>query len=351
MRRLTLVLLLGFIVAAGWLAAALYLPHRGFPSEGIFVEVPRGASRRAIARLLEENGVVRSRFAFEALCRWRSRRTLQAGEYFFDRRANALEVFRKLAEGRIYVKTIAVPEGLAMFEIAELVEREGLASREAFLEAARDPALIRDLAPGARSLEGFLFPATYQFPRRPPEQEIVGAMVRRFREAWQSLPEETRHARSIEEVVTLASLVERETLLPDERPLVAGVFANRLRRGIALQCDPTVIYALQLADHYDGALDARDLRFRSPYNTYRRRGLPPGPIANPGIASLRAALSPPAVDYLYFVANTEGGHFFSRTLREHNRNVTLYRRRLAAQASAQPNFGAPQNSSHATRPR
>ncbi len=368
MRRAVWIPMLGLVLlcmgAAAWFAAALYLPYQGFPAEGVFVEVPRGVSRRTIARRLSEKGIVRSRIAFEALCRARRRRTLQAGEYFFDRPVTAFEVFRALADGRVYVQEVTVPEGLAMFEIADLLERQGLATREAFLEAARDPAPIRDLSPGARSLEGFLFPATYQFPHHVAPQEITGAMVRRFREAWQSLTQELPEsdARPIEQIVTLASLVERETGVADERLLVAGVFTNRLRRGRALQCDPTVIYALQLAGRYSGSLSSRDLRFNSPYNTYRYPGLPPGPIANPGAASLRAALAPPAVDYLYFVANAQGGHSFSRTLKEHNRNVALYRRLLAQHARAQnsgkpagnaddPPHPAPAKRSSALRPR
>ena len=331
MRRLFVVVVLVLIVAAAWLAYALCEPYQGFSKEGIYVDVPRGASARTIARLLAENGVVRSRIAFEALCRWRSRTHLQAGEYFFNHSVNALDVFQAMAEGRVYVVAMVVPEGADKFEIAALLEQRRLTSRAAFLEAVRDPTPIRDLAPGARSLEGFLFPATYEFPRHITGQEIAAAMTRRFREAWGSLPEASRSRDDLPvgQVVTLASLVERETPLPAERAMVAAVFANRLRRGLALQCDPTVIYALELADKYNGSLDSGDLDFDSPYNTYRHPGLPPGPIANPGVASLRAALEPVPVDYLYFVANTHGGHFFSRTLQEHNQNVARYRRLLA----------------------
>jgi UPF0755 protein len=223
-----------------------------------------------------------------------------------------------------------------MFDIADLVAREGFTSRDDFLAAARDPGAVRDLASDAESLEGFLFPATYGFPRHPTGQEMVEAMVKRFRQEWATIsaqpsdpPED-----SLEQTLTLASLVERETPKPDERPLVAGVFANRLRQGVPLQCDPTVVYALELAGQYSGTLEAAEIPFDSPYNTYRHAGLPPGPIANPGEASLRAAMSPAKTDYLYFVADTEGGHFFSKTLAEHNRNVAKYRLRLAAERSA-----------------
>jgi len=330
-RAAAALLLMAVAVIAGgvvWLTAEWQRPYQGFARDGVFVEIPRGLSNSAIAYRLAENGVVRSRLAFEVLCRWKSPATLQAGEYFFDRPATPAEVFRKLATGRVFVHVVTVPEGKTMKEIAELMEREGLASRMAFLAAASDATLVRDLAPKARNLEGFLFPETYQFPRHVTPERVVEVMVKRFREVWGKVQKETGAAGggSVSAVVTLASLVEKETSVAEERSLVAGVFHNRLKRGMALQCDPTVTYALELANKYDGSLNSKDLRFKSPYNTYRNAGLPPGPIANPGEASLRAAVNPPKVDYLYFVANAEGGHFFSRTLAEHNKNVTRYRR-------------------------
>ncbi len=343
MRRFVGVILIGLLVATAWFAYALYVPYQGFPRDGVFVDVPRGASARTIARLLAVKGVVRSRIAFEALCRWRARRALQAGEYFFDHGANAFQVYQVIAEGRVFEMEVTVPEGLTMYDIADLLAQQGATSRQAFLVAARDPALVRDLAPAAGSLEGFLFPATYRFPHHITAQEIVQEMVQRFHETWQTLPEAgaRRSALSGDAVVALASLVERETSVPEERPLVAAVFANRLRRGLPLQCDPTVIYALKLAGKYSGSLDSGDLRFDSAYNTYRHRGLPPGPISNPGEAALRAALNPAQVDYLYFVASGQGGHVFSKTLEEHNRNVARYRRLIAQNAREQNGTGKP----------
>ena len=330
-RAAAILLLAALAVFAGgvvWLVAEWQKPHQGFARDGVFVEIPRGLSNSAIAHRLAGAGVVRSRIAFEALCRWKSPATLQAGEYFFNRPVTPEEVFRKLAAGRVFVHVVTVPEGKTMKEIAEIMEREGLASRTEFLAAASDASPVRDLAPKARNLEGFLFPATYQFPRRVTPERVVEVMVKRFREVWGKIQKETGAAdgRSVTAVVTLASLVEKETRVAEERSLVAGVFHNRLKRRMALQCDPTVIYALELANRYDGTLTTKDLKFKSLYNTYRNAGLPPGPIANPGEASLRAAVNPPKVDYLYFVANAEGGHFFSSTLAEHNRNVTRYRR-------------------------
>jgi UPF0755 protein len=338
MRKAFTVLVLATMAAAGWVGVSLFLPYQKFPPQGVFVEVPHGASRRTVARLLASQGVVRSRLVFEAVSRWRSRSTLQAGEYFFDHPVTALEVFEAIANGRVYVRELTIPEGFSMFDIADLVQREDFTSRESFLAAARNPALIRDLIPGAPSLEGFLFPATYQFPRHPTGEQMVSAMVGHFRDEWTKIGAQQTNLSGLplQQVVTLASLVERETPRPEERPVVAGVFLNRLRHRIPLQCDPTVVYALELTGSYSGTLNAKSLPFDSPYNTYRHIGLPPGPIANPGSASLKAALNPPETDYLYFVANTEGGHFFSKTLAEHNRNVSLYRQRLAEQRNAAP---------------
>lgn len=336
MRRIFTFLFLTAVFVAAWVGASLYLPYQNFSSQGVFVDIPHGASRRTVARLLANQGVVRSRWVFEALSRWRSRKTLQAGEYFFDHPVTSREVFDTIANGRVYTRELVIPEGFSMFDIADLVQREDFTTRENFLAAARNPAIIRDLVPRAPSLEGFLFPATYEFPRHPTGEQMVAVMVAHFRQQWSEISSQQLNTSglSLQQVVTLASLVERETPKPEERPLVAGVFLNRLHRRVALQCDPTVVYALELAGNFNGSLDGANLPFDSPYNTYRYRGLPPGPIANPGSASLKAALGPPETDYMYFVANTEGGHFFGKTLAEHNRNVTLYRHRLAAQRNA-----------------
>ena len=340
MRRVFWILFLGLVAAAGWLTVSLYLPYRAFPAGGVYVDIPHGASRRTVSRILEDQGVVRSRWSFEALSRLYGHRTLEAGEYFFDQPVTAFQVFDTLAEGRVYVRELLIPEGYSMFDIADLVAQEGFATREDFLAAAADPNPVLDIAPQARSLEGFLFPATYEFPRHPSGKDMTAAMVKRFREEWVKIvaingvvaaqpKSDSEPKMPLVQAITLASLVERETPKADERPLVAGVFTNRLRQGVPLQCDPTVVYAMELAGQYGGTLEAANLHFDSPYNTYIHTGLPPGPIANPGDASLRAALAPQPTDYLYFVANTEGGHFFGKTLAEHDRNVALYRKRLA----------------------
>jgi UPF0755 protein len=329
MRRAFLFLLIVMMLGAGYFYLALYQPYQGFAGDGAYVDIPRGASQRTIARLLAENGVVRSRIAFEFFCRLRNGRNMEAGEYFFDRPVTAFAVYDAIANGRVFVKEFVIPEGFTMFDIADLAASEGFLTRAEFLAAARDPSTIRDIAGSAPSLEGFLFPATYEFPRHMTGKDMTAAMVKKFRQEWLTLPTEGAPLhQTIQDTVTLASLVERETPRPEERPHVAGVFENRLRIGQPLQCDPTVAYALTLAGAYTGKLDGGDLRFSSPYNTYQNRGLPPGPIANPGEAALRAALDPPPTDDLYFVANTEGGHFFSKTLEEHNRNVARYRQLL-----------------------
>src|ERR1700719_819539 len=274
-------------------------PYQDFAAGGVFVDVPHGASQRHVAYLLKTNGVVRSAMAFEIYARRHPKRTLQAGEYFFDHAMTGREVFWKLANGQVYQQPFTVREGETMLDIARELEAAKFMRVGDFLFAAGDPALIRDFAPGAQTLEGFLFPATYELPRHPAASELTAEMVRKFKEEWKQIAsppsggstDEGDH-RAVNRIVTLASLVERETPKPEERPLVAGAFENRLRKRIPLQCDPTVIYALQDAGQYNGTLRGADLHFASPYNTYVHPGFPPGPIGNPGEASLRAALQP-----------------------------------------------------------
>src|SRR5712664_1590609 len=339
-----MLVVLGVVGVAAWMWFSLQSPYKGFAAQSVFVDLPHGASSRTVARLLKQNGVIRSATAFEVYARRHPRRRLQAGEYFFDHPISGHDVFWQIADGHVYEQPFTVREGETIFDIAHDLEAEQLMTSDEFLAVAQNPELIRDIAPRAKSLEGFLFPATYFLPRHPSPTEVAAEMVRKFREEWQRIapPESQRdatgleHGRPVISVVTLASLVERETPKPEERPLVAGAFENRLRHNIALQCDPTVIYALQDAGQYKGRITGADLHFPSPYNTYAHPGLPPGPIGNPGEASLRAALDPAKTDYLYFVANTQGGHFFAATLAEHNRNVTKYRRLLAGLTADPP---------------
>jgi UPF0755 protein len=249
---------------------------------------------------------------------------LKAGEYDFDQPASTLAVLRKLVRGDVSFEILTVPEGSNRFEIADLVAEHGFSTREEFLAATEDPQAVAALDPNATDLEGYLFPDSYRFPRHARPADIVRAMVRRFREIYTGL-QSGETSRSTHEIVTIASLVETETWLDQERSVIAGVFYNRLRRGMALQADPTVSYAMLLAEGYSGQIRLSDLSFSSPYNTYVNKGLPAGPIANPGKASLEAAIRPADTEYLYFVASVAGGHVFSRTLAEHNRAVEQYR--------------------------
>ena len=321
-------------------------------AEPVLMDIERGAGTREIASRLEDAGVIRSRWTFLSLHYLRPDNTLKAGEYSFDQPASPLEVLGKLVRGDVSYEVLVIPEGYNRFEIADAVAEQGFSAREEFLWATEEASLVADLDPLATTLEGYLFPDTYHFPRHARPAQIVRSMVARFREVLASLKppvvsglprlsraeprgvEPPQSAHTVREVVTIASLVEKETSVAEERPVVAAVFFNRLRKGILLQADPTVIYALVIENRYHGRLLLSHLDDPSPYNTYVHRGLPPGPIANAGRSSLAAALKPAATDYLYFVANAEGGHTFSRTLAEHNVAVSQYRRTQREHAAA-----------------
>ncbi len=324
MFKLAAVLVLTFAVWFGWAAV---LPIQ--PQQPSFFLLRPGWSTRHIARDLQKQGIIRSSAAFLMVDYAKGLRTLKAGEYKFDQPASAFEVWRRLTQGDVYARTVVVPEGYNVFEIAAAVEQAGLGPASDFLIAARnDLFLIKDIDPDAKSLEGYLFPDTYQFTRINTSHEIAAAMVRRFRQEAQKIGLLTRP--DIHRLVTMASIVEKETADPNERPLVAGVYYNRLNRNMALAADPSVIYAALLTGRYRGTIYASDLQYDSPYNTYKYPGLPPGPIANPGIASLQAAMHPKQTDYLYFVSDNNGHHRFARDLEEHARNVAAYRKSVAA---------------------
>jgi UPF0755 protein len=336
MRRLGLLALLAIAAlgpSAGWLSSQISRPYRGHRPEKVFVNIPHGTSRWGVSGILAQNDVIRSRLAFALFSDWHFKKPLEAGEYYFDHPVDSREVFWKIARGQIFIHTVAIPEGWTMFDIAHEFERQGICTQADFLAAAHDTSLVADIAPHAPSLEGFLFPSTYEFTRHATCEQAVKRMVQNFRAVWETLDPSGSAAQADGlapwQLVTVASLIERETPNAEERPLVAGVFYNRLRRGSPLQCDPTVQYAMRLAGHPEKNVRPGDLRIDSPYNTYEHQGLPPGPIANPGEASLRAALAPAPTGYMYFVANDQGGHFFSSTLAEHNRNVARLRRMLA----------------------
>lgn len=326
-RRVKLLAALAGVVVL--VAALLLWPYQGYEGQRVLV-IDQGMGRRAIAGLLTREGVLYSRWPFLFYAALRANQTVKAGEYVFDQPLSAVGVFRKLARGEIRLYALTIPEGYTRWEIADQVARLRLASREAFLEATNDTKLLADLAPEAETLEGYLFPDTYYFARPAEPRAMVRTMVERFRQVYLPLKEEAANPQGLSphEVVTLASLVEKETGVAEERGLIASVFYNRLERRVALQADPTVIYAARLEGEgeFDRVINVSDLERDHPYNTYKHPGLPPGPIASPGKAALEAALNPPETRYLYFVSNTEGGHFFARTGAEHARNVARYRR-------------------------
>jgi UPF0755 protein len=317
---LFLVLLLAGAGAAAWLVLTPY----GLETE-TFVNVAPGSSAAAIGRKLEAAGVVRSRFAFDLL-RWFRHATLQAGLYRFDHPAPVTEVYARIAGGDVFTLSLTVPEGANIFDIATRVQQAGLGTRQSFLDAAvKQTNLVADMDPEAASLEGYLFPDTYRFSPTVTAAQIAAAMVRRFRvvAAQVGLKE------NVHRVVTMASLIERETAVDADRPLVASVFENRLAKKIPLNTDPAVIYGLELTGRWRGVIHQSDLARNTPYNTYLHSGLPPGPVANPGASSLRAAMNPAKTNYLYFVAagtDAQGHSLFAATLDEHNRNVAGYRK-------------------------
>jgi UPF0755 protein len=324
---LLLILAGGGVLGAYVLFSRVHQPFRSYQTAEQFVDIPPGASPAAIGRSLVRAGVVRDRLTFRAAL-WLSgnAQRLQAGEYRFDRALSAAEVIQQIVEGRVHLITLTFREGLTFDEMAAVFERAGFGSAASFAAASRNAAPVSDIDPAATDLEGYLFPDTYALPRRSDATRVVNAMVGRFREVVTPELRQTAAAKglNLRQLVTLASIVEKETGRPDERPIIAAVYANRLAIGMGLQCDPTVIYALQRAGKFDGNLRRDDLAYDSPYNTYRYRGLPPGPIAAPGRASLEAAARPAEVDYLFFVSRNDGSHEFARTLAEHNRNVQRY---------------------------
>ena len=356
-RKIIWLILIGILGAAGWFAWAVLTPAE--PSAQTFVMLHPGYSTRRIAAELKAAGIIRSEEAFVLWHYVHRKRSLKAGEYLFDKPANIIDIQKRLRRGDVYFHTVVVPEGFTMFDIARAIEAAGLGPAGDFLkEAQSDSALIADIAPQAHSLEGYLFPDTYEFSRMMTMHDMAAAMVKRFRQVAHEIgmipPPTTStadegkvplggspHMREFKNtgdtvgpllyvppLVTMASIVEKETAVADERPLVASVYNNRLADGMALDADPSIIYAELLAGTYQGALHHADMQFHSPYNTYRNAGLPPGPIGNPGRSALEAAMHPAQTDYYYFVADAQGHHRFARTMEEHNKNVATYRKAM-----------------------
>ena len=313
------------LIAAGAAAWLVLTPYG--PEKATLLNVAPGSSTERIGRELEEAGVVRSQFAFDLMRFWKHG-TLKAGEYKFEGPATVAEVYRKIERGEVFTVSVTIPEGANIFDIAARLQQAGLGTRQGFLETAEEQVgLVANLDPEAKSLEGYLFPATYRFAPDATDEQMAAAMVLRFRQ----VAGELGLKENIHRVVTVASLVERETAVSAERPLVASVFENRLAKNMPLMSDPSVIYGLELDSRWQGAIHKSDLAFDTAYNTYLHAGLPPGPVANPGIPSLRAAMDPAKTNYLYFVAagiDPQGKSLFSATLREQNKNVAGYRKAL-----------------------
>jgi UPF0755 protein len=323
LRALIKLILVAVLAASGWVAWQVYAPVT--PPANTSLLLHSGYSTRRIAVELKKAGVIRSELAFRLWHALHRKPSLKAGEYLFERAASLPQVHERIARGDIYFHVVTIPEGYTMFDIAKAMEDAGLGPAADFVHVAETQTqLISDLAPEAKSLEGYLFPNTYEFTRTESLEEMAATMVHQFRQVAQQIGLNS----DVPRIVTMASIVEKETAAPEERPRVASVYYNRLAQKMALDADPSVIYAELLTGAYQGSLHHADLAVNSPYNTYRFPGLPPGPIANPGKGALEAALHPDGTRFLYFVSDGNGHHRFASSLEEHNRNVVAYRRSL-----------------------
>lgn len=297
----------------------------GFDQKEETFIVKKGSGLKSVAIELETRKLIKSKdlFIFWALLKGGSR-DIKAGEYSLNQSMSPVTIFTILASGAVKTHPLTIPEGLAAEQIADILAQKGLVDKREFMALAMDKNLAASFQIDGQSLEGYLFPDTYLLSRDMGARQIIDLMIKRFWDIFSNLKKGHETPMSLREIVTLASIVEKETGLAEERPLIASVFLNRLKRRMRLESDPTVIYGLK---DFDGNLTKNDLQSPSPYNTYRNRGLPPGPIANPGRESLKAVINPAQTDYLYFVSRNDGSHYFSTTLREHNRAVIRYQKR------------------------
>lgn len=308
---------------------ALTSPYRGFTTDSVHVEIRKGVGTSAIMKKLREAGVLRDDFIpLIYLKTLRRGASLKAGVYEFRGASTPIAVIDKLDRGEVLLKSVTIREGLDRFAVADLMIEAGFGTRAEWERVTSDPDLIKDLDPDAESLEGYLFPDTYRLTPQTSVRSVAKLMVDNFRRHFGNELAFIQSGLSVHETVTLASIVETEARLDPERPVIASVYLNRHRRGMPLQADPTVIYALKLAKKWNGNIRRDDLRLESPYNTYVQRGFPPGPIANPGVQSLRAAASPAATNFLYFVSRNDGSHVFATNLAEHNRNVAIHQKQF-----------------------
>jgi UPF0755 protein len=326
-----LVLLLVPACQMAWSTWNLQRPFKGYEGRERLVTVAQGSGAGQVLDRLEGAGVLANGKLARIYLVFKGNPRLQAGQYLFKGPLTTPQVLRMLVKGQTVARSVTIIEGLTLEEIADQLARTKFGRREVFLDLMRSPKLIADFDPDAPDLEGYLFPETYTFASATPEREIVETLVRTFRRRFERDVRPRLAAgspgRSVRQVVVLASIVEKEAKMPDERPLIAAVYRNRLDRRIGLAADPTVIYALKRLGRWSGNIHREDLRMDSPYNTYRYAGLPPGPICSPGLASLVAAAAPAAVPYLYFVSRNNGTHVFAQTLAEHNRNVEIWQRK------------------------
>lgn len=330
MRRWTLSILAGLgLLAVGIVAYGLI--YALIPASGQItsktVTLKRGLTFKQIAQTLERNGIIHGVNRFILLGRIvNAEPKIKAGEYCFDIPASHWRVLKKIIQGRVKTYKITIPEGYTLSQIGDLLERNGIVSNKAFFQEASSPEILSDYHIEGPSLEGYLFPDTYTWSKDADPAVVIRFLLDRFRQVF--TPDMARRASDMgfseREIITIASIVEKETSDPGERTLVSAVIHNRLKKRIPLQSDPTVIYGMP---DFNGNLTKRDLRRYSPYNTYVITGLPPGPISNPGIDSIMAALSPASVNYIYFVSKNDGTHHFSSTLKEHNAAVDKYQRR------------------------
>ncbi len=330
-----IVALLAFFAVLGLFV--LRKSYKGYAEAERIIDIERGDSARSIAYRMKDNGIVSSATLFYAYLRMTGQaNAIKAGEYQFTEPMTMAQVAQKLYRGEVFRHKVTIPEGLIFLDIKPIFLREGFGPDDEFDRAFNSVESISDLDPQAQNLEGYLFPETYMLTRRATPQSILLEMVRGFRKRFDAvrmrLPKEM--GMTVRRVVTLASLIEKETALDNERYLVSSVYHNRLKQGMLLECDPTVIYAVRLVKQWNGVIHQSDLQIDSPYNTYKYSGLPPGPIASPGAKSIDAALHPADTRYLYFVSRNDGSHVFSENLEEHNRAVEQYRRVKSAAANS-----------------
>jgi UPF0755 protein len=331
-RRILYFLILAAVCAGSaiwWIQRELLAPYYGAQEPETFIEISPDTSSGSIATQLAKARVLRRRWPFLIYARiTSSSRRLQAGEYRFATPESPVQILARLVRGDVYFQSVTIPEGLDNREVIERLIKSRLGRQADFERALAKTEWIRDLAPSARNLEGFLFPDTYRFGRKALPEEILKTMVDQFRLRWGKLlvDHPLPQGWDVTRIVTLASIVEKEAGNAEERSLVASVMVNRLRRGIPLAVDPTIIYALKLSRKFDGNLRKSDMSLNSPYNTYLHGGLPPGPIANPGLNSLLAALAPARSNYLYYVSKNDGTHQFSKDYQSHLNAVAKYQR-------------------------